>query len=92
MQHERVQILLKPGQRLALALRAKQTGRSVSDLVREFVQKGLESTTGKQNVIETIRAHRLEMLARRAGQPIDLNPSDVLNEMREERGDELSRD
>ena len=92
MQHERVQILLKPGQRLALALRAKQTGRSVSDLVREFVQKGLESTAGKQNVIETIRAHRQEMLARRAGKPIDLNPSDVLNEMREERGDELSRD
>ena len=92
MQHERVQVLLESGQRLALALRAKQTGRSVSDLVREFVQKGLESTTSKQNVIETIRAHRKEMLARRAGKPIDLNPADVLNEMREERGDELSRD
>ena len=68
MQHERVQILLKPGQRVALALRAKQ------------------------HVIETIRAHRQEMLARRAGKLLDLNPSDVLNEIREERGDELSRD
>ncbi|MGC1376994.1 MAG: hypothetical protein WA821_12255 [Anaerolineales bacterium] len=91
MQHKRVQILLEPGQRLALALRAKQTGRSVSDLVREFVQKGLEPTTGKQNVIETIRAHRQEMLARRAGKSLDLNLADVLNEMREERGDELNR-
>jgi hypothetical protein len=65
--------------------------RNISNLVREFVQKRLEPTTGKQHVIETIRAHRREMLARRAGKPLDLNPSDVLNEMREERGNELSR-
>ena len=35
MPFERVQILLEPGQRAALAQRARQTGRSVSDLVRE---------------------------------------------------------
>lgn len=92
MQHERVQILLEPGQRLALALRAKQTGRSISDLVREFVQKGLEATDSKQDVIETIRAHRKEMLARRGGKPIEQDPADILNQMREERDDELSRD
>jgi len=88
MTHERVQILLEPSQRAALARRARQTGRSVSDLVREYVQKGLETRPGEPDVLENIQAHRQQMLDRRGGKPISLDPLEVIREIREERTDE----
>jgi len=88
MTHERVQILLEPSQRAALARRARQTGRSVSDLVREYVQKGLETRPGEPDMLENIRAHRQQMLDRRGGKPISLDPLEVIREIREERTDE----
>jgi len=88
MTHERLHILLEPSQRAALARRARQTGRSVSDLVREYVQKGLETRPGEPDVLENIQAHRQQMLDRRGGKPISLDPLEVIREIREERTDE----
>jgi hypothetical protein len=89
---ERVQILLESGQRAALARRARQTGRSVSDLVREYVQKGLETVSDELDVLENIQTHRQQMLDRRGGKTISLDPLDVIWEIRKERTDEIGSD
>ncbi len=88
MAHERVQILLDPKQRAALARRARQTGRSVSDLVREYVEKGLEAKENKLEALDRIQAHRKQMLERRGGKPVSLDPAQVIREIREERDNE----
>jgi hypothetical protein len=53
MANVRVQILLEPGQRVALARKAWITGRSSSDLVRDYVQR----RGGK-----SIRVHPVEVI------------------------------
>ena len=92
MNNERVQILLTPGQRTALALKSRQSGRCISDLVREYVQKGLDTTENKVDVLDLIHTHRQLALSRRAGKPILTDPLDILREIREERSDKYGGD
>ena len=94
MPSERVQILLKPDQRRALAIRARATGRSVSDLVREAV----DSWMGSEKETRFIRALALEnaaqlrqqIAARRGNSPL-VDAVQVLDQVRSERTDDLNR-
>jgi hypothetical protein len=90
----RTQVLLEIEQQAQIAELAHQQGRSFSDLVREIVQKYLdeqdELAGRRQSVFEQLKAHREEMLARRNGQALVLEVTTIINEMREERDDELA--
>ena len=92
MTHERVQILLEPSQRAALARRARQTGRSVSDLVRTYVTMGLNEENGlraeRAQALENARALKQRILKRRGGKPVT-DSVEVLGQIREERMYEL---
>src|SRR5438445_791481 len=89
----RTQILLEPAQHRALAELARRERRSVSDLVRELVNQGLqerrESDEARRQrgleVLERIRQHGQEMLERRGGKPIEPDPATLINQMRDER-------
>lgn len=89
----RAQILLEPEQHKALADLAQRRGTSISQVVRDIVGEYLvEQDTEVERrlaAIERIREHRAEMLAERGGKPLDIDFAALIEEMREERAEEL---
>ncbi|MEJ2597252.1 MAG: ribbon-helix-helix protein, CopG family [Anaerolineales bacterium] len=92
----RAQILLDPEQHDALAEIAQRDGTSISEIVRTAVNAWLEerrqdeSMRRRLEALDTIQAHRQALLDRRNGQPLNFDPADLIERMREERGDELN--
>ena len=93
----RTHLLLDPDQHKMLAQLAKREGRSISDLTREIVQEGIEQ---RQRLFVVEQQRRLQALARarqvrqailreHGGVPLDLNPSDLIAGLREERDDRV---
>ena len=89
---QRVNLMLERRQREALERIARKKGRSVSDLVREYVTQGIESENTpqqeRQEALESARALTKRVLKRRSGKPLN-DAVEVISQMREERGDEL---
>lgn len=89
----RAQILLEPEQHKALAAIAERKGTSISQVVREIVGQYLvEQDTELEHqlaALERIRQHREEMIAARGGRPIEVGVTALIDEMREERTQEL---
>jgi len=89
---QRVNLMLERRQREALERIARKKGRSVSDLVREYVTQGIESeNVPQQERLEALKNARVltkRVLKRRGGKPLS-DAVEVINQMREERGDEL---
>ena len=89
---QRVNLMLERRQREALERIANKKGRSVSDLVREYITQGIESENVPQQerleALENARVLTKLVLKRRGGNPLS-NAVEVINQMREERGDEL---
>ena len=89
----RTQLLLEPEQHQALAEIARKDGRSISDLVREMVQRLIEQRreTARADLerrlaaLERIRRHRDEAIARRGGRPVDVDVVALIRQAREER-------
>ena len=89
---QRVNLMLDLQQREALERLAQQKKRSVSDLVREYITAGLQEDNNpqreRQQALENARLLKERVLKRRQGQPLP-NLSQVIEQMREERGNEL---
>lgn len=93
----RTHLLLEPEQQRALAQIARREGRSVSDVTREIVQQGIEQrqrlhAIEKQRRIRALqrgRQVRQAILEERGGAPLDLNISSLIEEIRQERNDQL---
>lgn len=89
---QRVNLMLERRQREALERIARKKGRSVSDLVREYVTQGIESeNTPQQERLEALENARVltkRVLKRRSGKPVS-DAVEIINQIREERGDEL---
>ncbi len=91
----RAQILLDPEQHNALAEIARRDGTSISEIVRTVVESWLierrqeESTRRQLEALDTIREHRQALLDQHKGQPLNIDLSNFIEEMREERDDEL---
>ena len=90
----RAQILLETEQQAQIAELAHRQGRSFSELVREILQKYLdeqdELAGERLSAFGQLKAHRAEMLASRNGQALDLDVPALIDEMRQERDDEIS--
>ncbi len=86
---ERVQVLLEPSQRRALARIAKREGRSVSDVLREMVDRGLEQKEQQgaewKKALERLTARRLANRAR------GVYPGDLVTEGRQEREQQMDK-
>ena len=91
----RAQILLELGQHEALAEIAKREGTSISEIVRTAVRQWLDERQGEDllrrqlDALEGIERHRQEILDRRGGKPLDIDAAEIINQVREERDDEL---
>jgi predicted transcriptional regulator len=94
----RAQILLEPEQHRKLVRIAGQQHRSLSEIIREIVQAELDrrekdETDRRHQLlqgIERVRLTREEILARRAGEPLQVNVADMVRQMRDERDEEVS--
>ncbi len=89
---QRVNLMLERRQREALERIARKKGRSVSDLVREYVTQGIENENTPQQerleALENARALTKRVLKRRGGKPVS-DAVEIINQMREERDNEL---
>lgn len=101
MNLQRTHILLDPNQKKTLEEIAKRHGRSVSDLTRELIEKGIEQLNRERELeiqkrLEALdQAHQVRELILREVEdaPIEVDLVKVLREMREERdGTILGRD
>ncbi|MEA3439238.1 MAG: ribbon-helix-helix protein, CopG family [Chloroflexota bacterium] len=101
MNLQRTHILLDPNQKKTLEEIAKRHGRSVSDLTRELIEKGIEQLNRERELeiqkrLEALdQAHQVRelILREREDAPIEVDLVKVLREMREERdGTLLGRD
>lgn len=93
----RTQILLREDQHRALVRRAERENTSMSELIRSLIDDELrrrssarrERIRRRKAALAGIRKHHEEMLASREGRPIDVEPAELLRQIREERDDEL---
>ena len=97
MTKKRTHLLLEPGQHEALSQIAQREGRSLSDIAREIVQQGIEQ---RQQLYASEKRQRLQALERgrqvrrailkdRGGVPLNLNISTLIEELRENRDDQI---
>jgi len=95
----RAQILIEQGQRKTLAQIARREGRSMSDVARELIRLGLEARNDtpemrwrrRDRALERAAQLRAAMRERRGGQPINLDPAEMLRSIREDRDDDILR-
>jgi len=93
----RAHLLLEPEQHRLLAQIAEREARSVSDLAREIVQEGIEQRQQLYNVekkkglqaLERARQVRQAILAARGGEPINLDIPALIDELRNDRDDQV---
>lgn len=91
----RAQILLEPDQHRELADITRREGTSLSENVRKAVSQWLaerrEEEFGRRRLeaLKQIEQHGQAILARRAGKPLELDVAGAIEQMREERDDEL---
>ena len=93
----RAHILLEPEQRRLLAQIAERESRSVSDLTREIVQEGIEQRQQHYSVekekrfqeLERARKVREAILASRGGEPLNLDIQALIDELRDDRDDQI---
>ena len=88
MPYQRVQILLTPEQHRALKRLAQRRRESLSALVRELVQKGLEKE--REDWVERTRRVTRALLEARNGKPIPVDAVELVRSLREERADALA--
>ncbi len=92
---ERMQILMAHRQRQRLMELAGAQKRSVSDLIREAVDRYLEQEETRRvqarRAIHQMKAVRESLLRSRSGQPMEIDAAEFIRQMREERTDELGR-
>ena len=89
----RTQILLEPEQHRTLSEMARRQSRSVSEIVREIIRESLveknEALRRQADAFEQIEKHRAEIIARNGGKPLEVDITAILEEIRQERADEL---
>jgi hypothetical protein len=93
----RTQILLEPEQHRALADVAQAENRSLSDVIREMLAQQLAQrrrrTESKRqrrlDALARIRKHQQEIVTRRGGHRLELDAVALIEQVRDERDDEL---
>lgn len=91
---ERIQILMASQQRRRLAELASAQKRSLSELIREAVDRYLEQEEVQRararGALAQMKAVRESLLCSRNGQPMAVDPVELIRQMRAERADELN--
>ena len=88
---QRVNLMIERQQRETLERLANEKGRSVSDLVREYITQGIERETNPQEErMQALRNARLlkQKIEKRRGAPVS-GAVEIIQKMREERTNEL---
>jgi len=91
----RVQIFLDHELFSALAKIARKEGTSISEIIRTAVKEWLTGRREKDELnkrlgdLQVIQKHRQEILSRRGGKPLDIDAAEVMEQMRNERANEV---
>ncbi len=93
----RTQVLLEPAQHEWLVETARAEDRSVSDLIREMIDRQINDTerqieatkVRRLAALDRISQRREKMLEEMGGQPISGDTVEMINRIREERSDEI---
>jgi hypothetical protein len=86
----RAQILLEEGQHRELEKRAREAGRSISELMREITAEYLERTSGEESLRRSLAAlDALDETRRSIERRYGVLPLSFLDEFRPERDAEL---
>lgn len=91
----RAQILLDREQHQALAQIAQREGTSISEIVRTAVHQWLAERREdgllrrRLEALQQVGQHRQAILARREGKPLEIDVAATIQQIREERHDEL---
>ncbi len=86
----RAQLLLNPDQRRKLEELARREGRSISAVTRQVIDAGLEIYTSETEIWKKRSRILSDLRARREKQPFEYN-GDLINEVRQEREDEITQ-
>jgi predicted DNA-binding protein len=89
----RAQILLEPEQHKTLQEIAEREGRSLSDVAREVIQKGLDAREHEMEAIWQKRAaalQRLDQIREAIQEQQGIYEGDLLGEVRSEREQQLN--
>lgn len=97
MPKKRTHLLLEPEQHRILAQIAEREGRSISDVTREIVQAGIEqrqqlyAVERKRHLLALERARQVRqaILAERGGEPLKLDIPVLIDELRNDRDDQI---
>jgi hypothetical protein len=97
MPKKRIHLLLEPEQHLILVQIARREGRSVSDITREIVQDSIDQRQQdyaiekkrRLQALEKARQVRQAILAARGGEPLNLNIPALIDELRNDRDDQI---
>jgi len=60
------------------------------EIVQQYLDEQAELSHQRQSAFEQLKAHREEMLAERNGQALELDVKMLIDEMRQERDDEIT--
>jgi hypothetical protein len=93
----RTHILMTAKQKERLSKHAETQGKSVSDLARELLDQGMDKLEEEQNLrkirrraaLEQADRLREELLAKYGNKIMDDNPAETLQQLREERDEQL---
>jgi len=91
----RAQILLDPDQHKVLGEKAQREGTSISEIVRQAVDQLLNAERTERIIrkrlqaLDEIEQDKQAILDRRKGVPITADPSEILDQIRANRDDEL---
>jgi prevent-host-death family protein len=84
---------LEPEQHRSLAVIARSQNRSIVDLTQDIIDQYLvavdEADRKQLDAFEQIKEHRADMLTTRGGKAIKIDVASIIQEMREERDDQL---
>lgn len=94
----RTQVLLRKDQHRALSELAASRRTSLSELLRDLVDEQLErqrrsaeaQIERRLRALSEIESHSRDLLERRGGVTLDVDPAALIHEMREERDDEVA--
>lgn len=97
MPKRRTHLLLEPEQHRILTQIAEREGRSISDVTREIVQAGIEQRQQLYTIerkrrlqaLERARQVRQVILAERGGEPLKLDIPTLIDELRNDRDNQI---
>jgi hypothetical protein len=85
--YERIQVLLRPDQRLELARRARESKQSMAEITRQLLDAGIKTANENDDATRTRLFLEKAVVHRRKMKVLDFNSVEFINEVRADQHD-----